>query len=86
MSLIDKLRKALDADRRIRELEAASERLILENTELSEDKERLETRVANLEAALDRLVKLSGPIVCGGDEVSIFRACRAVLEDESWRR
>ena len=84
--MFDKVMKMLEAERRVRELESASERLVLENTELGHELIRHEKRVAALEAAMGRLLKLAGPIVVGGDEVGIYRTCRAVFEDDSWKK
>ena len=84
--MFDKVKKMLEAERRVRELESTSERLVMENTDLGHELIRYEKRVAALEAALGRLADLSRPLVCGGHEVGIFRSCKAILEDESWKR
>jgi uncharacterized coiled-coil DUF342 family protein len=58
-----------------------------ENRELKEkNPEELRTRIVSLEAALDRIMRLFSTEWVGPEAMALMRACRAVLEDESWKK
>lgn len=78
MSIIDRIKNLIEADKRLGELE-------LERDEDAVNTIKLEQRVRSLESALRRLTTLTSQIAVGGEEVMLLRACIAVLEDESWR-
>jgi len=71
---------------KVKELEISCDRLVIENTAFREREKRLETRIANLEAAMGRIVDIFKNQWIGVEEQHLFNLCRAILEDQSWRR
>lgn len=58
-----------------------------ENRELkAKSPKELRDRIESLRAALERLVRLFSSEWVGPEAMAIMRACRLVLEDESWEK
>lgn len=86
MSILDKITGAAFRAR-YRDLEARCLALYEENAELREkvamDADPMRaTRIATLEAALERMIKLVAKQYSGEDEQAVIRSARAVLNDK----
>lgn len=86
MGIIDRAKRLISIESRVRELESSSEVLVTENTELRQRNALLNTRIDSLESALGRVLNMFAKQWSGKDEQAVMRSCRAILEDQSFRK